>query len=324
MRKILKIIKHNVFGFIAGAVIFGSLGVYAASVIAASNVDYSDNNGLGADNVQDAIDKLNLKTDIRKRNNFISAYTYNSSTCVTGEEDACIKTDCYKTKTARSCPSGTIIKYKVNDTDIVTFHVMYDNGSTLIMQSQKNIINNTMWISNTDYETENTDKTSCGYYSCNDEGPMTVLVALERATNSWTNINDQNYTMGTTSFKTNAFTGCNEYNSCTTNTYTLPSRTVKARMITVQEAVNLGCTKANKSCPNWMNNYLCDSISYSGTISDNSKDVVTQSDNCGYWSMNTVSSGSNDAWIVNYTGSIGSPNVYNTSRGARAVVVVSK
>ncbi len=61
MRKILKFIKHNVFGFIAGAVIFGSLGVYAASVISASNVGYTDNNDLEAVNVQDAIDKLNTK-----------------------------------------------------------------------------------------------------------------------------------------------------------------------------------------------------------------------------------------------------------------------
>ena len=61
MREILKIVKHNVLGFIAGAVIFGSLGVYAASVISASNVGYSDNNDLGAVNVQDAIDKLNTK-----------------------------------------------------------------------------------------------------------------------------------------------------------------------------------------------------------------------------------------------------------------------
>ena len=36
-------------------------GVYAASIIAASNVGYSDNASLGAVNVQDAIDKLNTK-----------------------------------------------------------------------------------------------------------------------------------------------------------------------------------------------------------------------------------------------------------------------
>ena len=299
-------------------------GVYAATVIAASNVGYSDNNDLGVDNVQDAIDKLNLKTDIRKRNNFVSAYTYNSSTCVTGEEDTCIKTDCYKTKTAGSCPSGTIIKYKVNDTDIVTFHVMYDNGSTLTMQSQKNTVYNTMCISKADYETENTDKTSCGYDSCNDEGPMTVLIALERATNSWTNVNDQNYTMGTTSFKTNAFTGCNEYNSCTTNTYTLPSRTVKARMITLQEAVNLGCATTAKSCPTWMSNYLNGSTNYGGSVSDNSTDATTGAKNRGYWTMSVGISDVNKGWITTYGGSVSLAYNWDVNRGARAVVVVSK
>ena len=61
MGKILKFIKHNVLGFIVGAVIFGSLGVYAATVITASSIGYSDNSSLGATNVQDAIDKLNTK-----------------------------------------------------------------------------------------------------------------------------------------------------------------------------------------------------------------------------------------------------------------------
>ena len=65
MKKILKFIKHNVLGFIVGAVIFGSLGVYAATVIAASSVSYSDNASLGATNVQDAIDKLNTKATIK-------------------------------------------------------------------------------------------------------------------------------------------------------------------------------------------------------------------------------------------------------------------
>lgn len=134
MWKILKIIKYNVLGFIAGAVIFGNLGVYAASVIAASNVGYSDNNDLGVDNVQDAIDKLNLKTDIRKRNNFISAYIYNSSTCVTGEEDTCIKTDCYKTKTAGSCPSGTI-----NDTSIDSTTESHNYGYWTMTANSSNV-----------------------------------------------------------------------------------------------------------------------------------------------------------------------------------------
>ena len=63
MGRIVKHLKNNykiIIGIIIGVVISGC-GVYAATVIAASNVGYSDNASLGADNVQDAIDKLNTK-----------------------------------------------------------------------------------------------------------------------------------------------------------------------------------------------------------------------------------------------------------------------
>ena len=58
--KIFRIIRQNIIGFILGLLVM-TTGVYAAVVIATSNVGYSDNNDLGADNVQDAIDKLNTK-----------------------------------------------------------------------------------------------------------------------------------------------------------------------------------------------------------------------------------------------------------------------
>ena len=60
MKKIFKIIKQNTIGFILGLVVTGT-SVYAAFVIAASKVEYTDNASLGATNVQDAIDKLNTK-----------------------------------------------------------------------------------------------------------------------------------------------------------------------------------------------------------------------------------------------------------------------
>ena len=63
MGRIVKHLKNNykiIIGIIIGVVISGC-GVYAATVIAASSVGYSDNASLGATNVQDAIDKLNTK-----------------------------------------------------------------------------------------------------------------------------------------------------------------------------------------------------------------------------------------------------------------------
>ena len=61
----MKKILNYLIEFVVGGIVFGSLGVFAATVIAASNVGYSDNNDLGADNVQDAIDKLNTKATIK-------------------------------------------------------------------------------------------------------------------------------------------------------------------------------------------------------------------------------------------------------------------
>ena len=140
MKKIKKKYIFIIIGILIGLVISVG-GVYAAVTITGTNVTYSNSSsGLTSTTVQGAIDELNNKTDIRKMSNFVSVYKYSTATsikCITGEEDTCVKSTCHKTKTSGSCPAGTIIKYKVNDTDIVTFYVISDNGSTLTMQSQK-------------------------------------------------------------------------------------------------------------------------------------------------------------------------------------------
>ena len=326
MKRILSVIKKNykfVLGIFVGLTIAGT-GVYAA--VASSSISYSNSaSGLSSTNVQGAIDELATKADIRKSPNIVSVYTYNASTCVTGEETTCVKSTCHKSTAANSCKAGDIVKYKVNDTDIVTFHVMYDNGTTLTMQSQRNITYNSMWIDAADYATENTDSTSCSYTSCNDEGPITVLIALESATAGWTNVNKQTYTMGTTSLSSKgAYTGCSAYNSCTTNKYTLPSRTSKARMITLQEAASFGCTASQKSCPNWMNNYLSTSKNYGGTVNDTSSGPNNGSVNYGYWTMSTDSAHQNRSWYIGDSGKVSDSNTDYTGYGARAVVVVNK
>lgn len=330
MKKITKFFKKNILillAFTIGLTLSG-IGVYAATTyITASNVAYNNSTSkLSSTTVQAALDEAYKKADIRSRNNITAAYTYSTATstkCITGEESTCVKTTCHKSTTVGSCPAGTIIQYKVNDTDIVTFHVMFDNGTTMTMQSQRNIVYNTMWISDQDYKSANTDLTSCSS-SCNDEGPVTALKALEAATAGWNNVNNQTYTMGTTLFKTNIFTGCSSYNSCTTNSYTMDSRTVKARMITMQEAVVLGCTQTSKSCPKWLNNYLHNSTSGGGTANDETTDS-NGTYSWGYWTMNANYSRVDDAWSIDQSGNMGYSNgVINTSRSIRAVVTISK
>ena len=258
----------------------------------------------------------------------IVAYTYNQDStaanyCVTGDEETCVETTCYESSDANSCASGTILDYKVNDTDTVRFHVMYDNGNTLTMQSQKNNVYGVAWISNKDYLTANTDETVCNYDTCNDEGPITALNALESKTSEWKHVNNQIYTMGTTVFKTNAYTGCSSYSSCTVNTYILPERTAKARMITVQEAFDLGCTQTGKSCPKWMYNYLDKSTSYEGT-KDDSTIANGSSVNSGYLTMNAYLSNTYKVWSVDYIGYLGYRDASNSNPGVRAVVEIDK
>ena len=327
-------IKTLIFVFLItlGTVVAGLTISYAASTLASSSVYYDNSKSGGSStNVSGAIDELYNLSDIRNRPNIIVGYTYNqtsgaSNYCVTGDEETCQETKCYKTTTAGSCPAGTIIVYKVNETKIVRFHVMYDTGKALTMQSQKNTIYNTEWIDAEDYATKNTDSTNCTSTSCNDEGPMTILEALENATAGWTNVNTLAYTMGTTSLGgQGAYTGCSSYNTCTTNTYSLSVRSAKARMITTQEAKYFGCSDKDQSCPIFMYNYLATSTSYGGTINDiNTGPNGTA--NSSYWTINASSTSAYEAWYINFGGVVTSiyNNIYNTSTGARAIVEINK
>ena len=321
MKKIKKLIKNNckfVIGLVIGFVAVASIAYAVEAASSAALITYSNSSsGLSATTLQSAIDELWNASNVRAKSKFISAYTYNSSTCVTGDEKACVATTCYKTKSAGSCPAGTIINYKVNDSDIVRFHVMYDTASTITMQAQRNTVYNTAWITALDYS----GSTICAY----DKGPLTILTALESATAGWSNVEDQTYSIGDDT-TTLGYSGCSAYNNCKSNTYTLDSRTVKSRMITVLEAFELNCDDEKKSCPKWMNNYLISSTSYGGTVNDASHGSNSTSNN-GYWTMNasTQYANTNYACGIHLQGQIACTRpVNNTEYGARAVVVVSK
>ena len=326
MKKIKDLVNKNykvVIGIIIGITISIGIGV---SAVATKDVVYDNSkSGLTSTNLQGAIDELNTKATtkineaknecpdgyrcIKKNTNILAAYTYKSSSCVTGEESACVQTSCYENQASGSCPAGTIIKYKVNDSTTKYFHVLHDDGETMTLQQRENTVYNTAWYSSDHY---------------NSNGPTTILPVLESATNGWTNVNNQTYTMGTTNFNnTNAYTGCSSYFNCYTNTYTLGQRTAKARMITMQEAYALGCTESSQSCPNFMNNYLFNSTSNGGTVVDDTT-ANGASHNYGYWTMSACTSNAYGAWLVYFSGNVYNHSSPSTSNGARAVVVVSK
>lgn len=304
-----------IIGAVMG-ILLSTIGVYAATVLSGSDVTYDNSKSGGSStSVQGSIEELyKLSEEAGKKcpegytcikNTVGTAYTYNqtsgaSNYCVTGTESTCQKTECYKNKTVGSCPAGTIINFKVNETVTVPFHVMFDEGETMTMQSQKNIVDNVKWYSDMDSK----------------NGPMVVLPALENATSSWENVLDQTYTAGTTNFSNKGkYTGCNNNGTdCSTNIYSLSTRTGKSRMITIQEAQALGCNGTSNNCPKWMINYLKYSISYGGTVNTESS---------GYWTMTAHTNGYS-AFCIQNMGQFSNINAHKTGYGARAVVKVSK
>ena len=114
-----------------------------------------------------------------------------SDRCITGDEATCEE---ITHQTTNTYTPGTILKYKVNSSTTRTFFVLHDDGDKLTLQDRENLVNNIKWYADAQDNTH---------------GPITALTALESATSSWSNVEDQTYEMGVTNFNgTNAYTGC--------------------------------------------------------------------------------------------------------------------
>lgn len=237
----------------------------------------------------------------------VNAYAYSQESnsndyCVTGEEKTCKKTTCYQNKISGSCPAGTIIEYQVSKDVTKFFYVLHDDNNTITMQQRENILDGIAWNSTND----------------NTKGPITALEALDTATGDWNNVKDQTYTMGYTNFGGyGLYTGCAAYNNCSQNKYTLGAKTSKARMITVQEAMAVGCTSDGRSCPKWMYNYLISSTSFGGTINGTGN---------GIWTMNAYSENGFQAWNIYFSGGIYFNNSVNRTgyNAIRPVILIDK
>ena len=274
------------------------------------------------------ISKIKKKTV--SNSNVLAAYTYVAPTnivkegntvtsyqgCVSGEEVSCAPTKCYEDSEEGSCPAGTIIKYKVNDSTVKYFYVLHDDGETLTLQQRENTTGLTSWYGVTDGYSE-ADAT---------KGPLNAIQTLESATSDWTNVNNLTYTAGTTEFgpgsSKSKFTKCTSPDlsntlTCSENLYTWESRTAKARMITIPELMELQCkyeTVSSDTCPVFIKNGLADSVSYGGTFNN--------MDSYGYWTMN----GANETTVyrINYAGAINDFGPLYSQNVTRAVVEINK
>ena len=243
---------------------------------------------------------MNVNAENAVNDNIVAAYEYNDTGCITGDESTCVETDCYKKLEENSCKAGTIIKYKVNDTDTKPFYVLYGDSNTMTLLEATTTISGS-WAKYEDVNGMPVGTTT--------NGPTHALELLEDYTKGWKNVNDITYQMGVTEFFGNAFTECNgNDDDCTNNIYVWSNpRIVKARMITVQEAKYLGCKfRVSDSCPKFLLN----------NISNN------------HVGIHTMNSSGEDSSVFLYTDST---NLYYIQSEAlfsikdiRAVVVVNK
>jgi len=139
-------------------------------------------------------------------------------------------------------------------------------------------------------------------------------MALEEATKTWSNVNNQTFKMGKTVFMTNEYTSCDQAGICSgDDSYRLDRRTVKARMITVQEAKVLGCNDKNGSCPRWLFNYL------NGSTVNNIDEMAGDR----YFTLNRYENYSSTCIAISNNGNFALPSV-SDQLGTRAVVVINK
>ena len=289
---------------------------------------------------------------LEKNPNILAVYRYNENGtgtglaytgCLGGEEAGCVDV-INEINGTTEYNAGDVIKYQVNDTEVKYFNVLYDNdkdtdednNGTLTLQQRENTVYSTPWCSKEDYISAGGTEEDYGKNGKNDKGPITILNALENATKTWANVNNQAYTLGETIFGTGEFatakTSCNHidnsplgFTQCDGNSYSQLVRTnVKARLITAQEASEMNCKFGSSiSCNKFMSNYLSVSTSYGGSVNDNYHTATDN--NHAYWTSSTPNNSSNNGILVSPSRYIF--DAYPVSvlyAGARAVVNINK
>lgn len=246
------------------------------------------------------IDNENSNKVETKNDKIVNVFEYDNETtsstyCVNGTEETCKKSTCYRNLDANSCKSGTIVVYSVNDNSELAFNVLFDDGATMRVQQINKTTESAAWSSIQNSSTEN--------------GPYGILNALETKTANWSNVSPMSYNLGTTVFATNKYTACSNYHDCSNNQYNLEKTNVTARIITVQEAVKLGCTETASSCPTWLTN------------------------GSNIWTSNASSTNTSNAWRIDSTGKLsivlsGCDGYYNNNCGSqtfgKAVIEIEK
>lgn len=236
---------------------------------------------------------------------------FNPNPNISSEND-CIRYD-------EECNNGTLVNVKVNETEDYDFYIIDDTGKELTLIMDRNLGGPIEWITKTDYDIENNKDetpTICEYQSCNDEGPITAINALDERTKEWTNVKNQEYT----------YSGLTE--DGITRKYDDITRKMRARMLTFEEAISekIGCTfhqsVGASNCPTYL---------YTNLSNQNIPEI-----HWGYWSSSSsISWKPHGAYMVTSAGEL-EPDSYHVIYrnesigdhfgyiGIRPVIMISK
>ena len=127
-----KLLKNSLFTFILGAIIFGTTGVIAATLLA-SNISYDNtSSGINANNVQDAISELYTKANTSyDEYNGSTTYTPNSNTQTISTNNKLMKSDI----TINPIPSNYKVlngTANVDESKILNGYTAFNNNGELI------------------------------------------------------------------------------------------------------------------------------------------------------------------------------------------------
>ena len=195
-----------------------------------------------------------------------------------------------------TCSKGTLVNVQVNDTEKYSFYVIDDDGKELTLIMNKNLGDTVAWISKSDYEAAG--GTKFGNTGNNSKGPLTALKELKTRTDGWTNIKAYDYILE------------DDY---VVKYQPIEITNVRARMLTLTEATNLGCkNNPNKnSCPSWL---------YENLSVENTLEKPT-----AYWLSTANTSPTDLAVGISWYGYSTNYGVQNTGYyGIRPVIKVSK
>ena len=210
IKKITGFIARNTIGFIIGAIVFGTIGVYAAIIIAGSQVSYSNaSTGLSSTNVQGAIDELYKMAENHCPKGYVCekiplckrAETLHTETCSQTSTSAFCSGDGY---TASGTKGTTTITYGNLGTSGLTTGDAFDcdvNGDGTYDSEKERFYYVTDLEENSDYAVlvyynnvsggEPNNMTTYGYNKTTSSseyyGPQTAIAQLP-TTSQWNNV----------------------------------------------------------------------------------------------------------------------------------------